>query len=73
MARQATFVGFERPPRAAPRVIAKVKDAGENCAFFTCKKCGWESGWVWDDDWRVTDVKRGIPCEPCNQKEAQNA
>jgi DNA-directed RNA polymerase subunit RPC12/RpoP len=69
MAKQATLAGFEPPPRAKPRVMAKVVDAGENIAQFECAKCGWNSGWVYDDEMTVTQTKRGIPCEPCNTKE----
>ena len=66
MGKQQVMAGFEPPPRSKPRIIAHMTDAGENVAFFTCGKCGWESGWIYDDEMKVSQVKRGIPCEVCN-------
>lgn len=73
MSKQFVMPGFEKPPRAKPRVIAHMADAGENVAFFICGKCGWESGWIYDDEFCVSNVKRGIPCETCNSKEKKDA
>lgn len=58
-----------KPPRAAPRVMAHVVDAGCSCetnlARFECKRCGWGSGWL--SVASISDGKRGIPCQTCNQ------
>jgi len=58
----------ERPPRAMPRVMAHVADAGAEMIRFKCK-CGWDSDWI---PWSVAGVtnstaKRGIPCPVCNE------
>lgn len=62
------FVGTEhaKPPRAKRRVMAHVADAGVDVILFTCSRCGWESGWI-DFDMSVSEAKRGIPCEVCNE------
>ena len=55
-------------PRAAPRVMAHVFDAGCSCetnmARFECKRCGWQSEWL--SVASISDGKRGIPCQTCN-------
>jgi hypothetical protein len=61
---------FGPRPAAARRKLAHCSDCGcfpdgRVCAFFTCE-CGWESGWVGARS--VSEAKRGIPCERCNQK-----
>ncbi|KAA8387659.1 hypothetical protein FKW31_03165 [Acetobacter sp. DmW_136] len=68
--------GFKKP-RAPRRFLAHMIDVGigdciphdrnlTQIAQFKCHKCGWESDWVWMEN--VTAVKRGIPCENCNQE-----
>lgn len=58
---------FVRPP-AQRRKLAHVTDAGspgrQHMAVFGCR-CGWSSGWVVIGT--ITEAKRGIPCERCNQ------
>lgn len=58
-------------PRAKPRVMAHIVDAGSSaeCQLgqFECKRCGWESGWVAFGT--ITEGKRGIPCAKCNDQE----
>lgn len=59
-----------KKPRAKPRVMAHVFDAGEDVAEFKCAQCGWLSGWLYVAS--ITQGKRGVPCEQCN-KPAQQA
>ena len=73
MRRQAMMEGFERPPRARPRVMAKLADAGpspiadcKTIARYECRACGWDSGWR-DDNRSDSQIKRGLPCEVCNK------
>ena len=62
-----------KPPRAAPRVMAHVFDAGCSCetnlARFECKRCGWQS--EWQSVASISDGKRGIPCPTCNTGDTQ--
>lgn len=71
-----TLEMFEKP-RAKPRVLMHVIDAGishgacnakgrgEQCvALFKCRKCGHESEWLECDN--TTEVKKGIACPICN-------
>ena len=64
-----------KPPRAKPRIMAHVIDAGCSCesdvAKFRCKVCGWESGWL--NIATISEGKRGIPCEECNLPASQDA
>lgn len=63
------------PPRRKPRVLMHVWDAGPNpnsrdeddggIAIFQRSKCKRQTDWI---PFRtVTEAKRGIPCERCNQ------
>lgn len=58
-----------KPPRAKPRVMAHVFDAGCSCetelARFECKRCGWQSDWL--SVASISEGKRGVPCPKCNQ------
>ena len=54
-----------KPPRAKPRVMMHVIDAGDCIAKFECAKCGAKSEWV--PIANITEGKRGIPCPTCNQ------
>lgn len=70
MARQAEM--FAKPLRARPRVMAKLKDAGEapdgtQVARYRCK-CGWDSGWI-EDSRPDSEMRRGMPCPECNEQE----
>ena len=65
-----------KPPRAKPRVLMHVCDAGfcdedldrpELCRM-KCTRCGVESDWL--SFANVTEAKRGVPCEVCNAKSA---
>jgi DNA-directed RNA polymerase subunit RPC12/RpoP len=64
-----------KPPRARPRVLMHVSDAGDSgcCSEsgrvkpivkLACARCGAETEWLIFDT--VTEAKRGIPCETCN-------
>lgn len=58
-----------KPPRAAPRVLMHVCDAGDGEADkpivrFSCAKCGHETDWVQCDT--VTEAKAGMACPNCN-------
>lgn len=66
-----------KPPRARPRVLMHVSDAGEvshghaedlgkPMCQMTCLRCGAESDWLIFET--VTEAKRGIPCESCNKE-----
>lgn len=58
---------FDNPPkpRAKPRVMMHVIDAGDGMAQFGCRKCGHETDWESVES--VTVAKRGIPCPKCNE------
>jgi hypothetical protein len=64
-----------RPPRAKPRILMHVTDAGQvHCGReedlgkplcrMRCTRCAAESEWLVFDT--VTEAKRGIPCPNCN-------
>lgn len=57
-----------KPPRARPRVLMHVADAGDMLGkpmcVMRCARCGAETDWLVFDT--VTEAKRGIPCETCN-------
>jgi hypothetical protein len=64
-----------KPPRARPRVLMHVSDAGnvghgqsedfgKPLCRMRCGRCGAESDWLIFDT--ITEAKRGIPCEACN-------
>lgn len=62
--------GLERPKRKPPRVMAKMVDAGEapsgrQVIHYICRKCGWDSDWVFDDR-PDSQIRKGIPCLKCN-------
>ncbi|WP_107495541.1 hypothetical protein [Thalassobius sp. I31.1] len=52
-------------PRAKPRVMMHVADAGEGIRF-ECEKCGHDTGWIADEK-SVSENKRGLPCPVCNE------
>lgn len=63
-------------PRQSPRVLMHVCDAGDchtgaaedlgkPMCRMKCRCCGAETDWLVFDT--VTEAKRGIPCETCNQ------
>jgi len=52
-------------PRKQARVMAHMTDCGTDAALYECKKCGWSSEWV-QHNHNVSEIKRGIPCEQCN-------
>ncbi|MCP1375368.1 hypothetical protein [Dyella lutea] len=56
-------------PRAKPRVMMHVIDAGVGLALFQCARCGHESDWV--PYGSLSDAKRGMPCPHCNPEQAQ--
>ncbi len=56
-------------PRARPRVLMHVSDAGERedgqqICVMSCRHCGAETEWL--PFATITEAKRGIPCEACN-------
>ena len=59
-------------PRAQPRVLMHVSDAGwsdqhdKPMCVMRCWKCGAETDWLIFET--VTEAKRGIPCDACNIK-----
>ena len=66
-----------KPPRARPRVLMHVADAGQchtgaaedlgkPICVMRCTRCGAETAWLIFET--VTEAKRGIPCEACNQE-----
>ncbi len=62
-------------PRAKLRKMMQCTDAGsfpdgKGCGFFRCPRCGRDSGWVYASR---TDMRRGIPCEPCTNGEPRPA
>ena len=65
------------PKRAKPRVLMHVSDAGQvsygdprdfgkPLCKMTCRRCGAESEYLIFEN--ITEAKRGIPCDACNQK-----
>ena len=54
----------EPPPRAKPRVMMHVCDAGDGVAQYECRRCGAVS--EWPPFTTISEVKRGIPCPDCN-------
>lgn len=61
-------------PRAKPRVMAHIVDAGcggeSLIGKFECKHCGWKSGWI--SFATTTEGKRGVPCGRCNKEGVSN-
>ena len=59
-----------KPPRAKPRVLMHVSDAGgmgppdDNWVRMQCTRCKTETDWL--NFTTVTEAKRGIPCATCN-------
>jgi hypothetical protein len=60
-----------RPPPIPRRHLMHVFDAGpddgeaSHLVRFTCKRCGYETGWVRVES--VTEGRRGKPCPTCNE------
>lgn len=66
-----------KPPRARPRVLMHVCDAGQvsfgkredfgkPLCTMRCGRCGAETDWLIFET--VTEAKRGIPCDACNKE-----
>lgn len=51
-------------PRAKPRVMMHVIDAGVDLALFECGRCGYNTDWV--PYVSLSEAKRGMPCPDCN-------
>ncbi|KZL02189.1 hypothetical protein PsAD5_00138 [Pseudovibrio sp. Ad5] len=67
---QAALFDMPAKPRKPRELKAHVVDAGDDgcgksVAEFECKRCGWNSGWIIISN--VTEARRGIACEVCNQ------
>lgn len=68
VAKQLRLIDLPKEPRAKPRKLMHVWDAGcghdkKDLVKFKCARCGTES------DWKLmlmSDAKRGIPCPTCN-------
>ena len=43
-----------------------VLDAGVDMIRFQCRRCGYDTGWI-EDEQTVSRNKRGIPCPDCNE------
>ncbi len=57
-----------KPPRAKPRVMMHMIDAGwavGSIGRFKCGQCGHDSDWI---DATDTDLRRGVPCPACNHE-----
>mgnify|MGYP000719443815 CR=1 FL=1 len=58
-------------PRSKPLKRMRVNDAGESASCmviqFICPHCGHDTGWI-EDEWTVTENKRGLPCPECNKE-----
>ncbi len=63
MSRQLELL--DRAPRAKPRKLMHVCDAGSDMVKFTCHHCGYAS--VWLKAGKFSDDKRGRPCPNCNE------
>lgn len=74
-----------KPPRAKPRKLMHVRDAGNGPAGspivqFQCRRCGYQSDWLpmrlshtsnpKPGALTLTESKRGIPCPKCNEDQA---
>lgn len=60
----ALFDALDFPRR--PRIKRMhVSDAGHGCIEFTCRHCGFCTGWI-RDEWTITANRRGLPCPKCN-------
>ena len=67
---QPALFDVEPKPRAAPRKLMHVNDAGpfgedEDMVRFLCRLCGYHSDWM---TMKPSEAKRGIPCPRCNGK-----
>lgn len=66
-------------PRAKPRVMMHVVDAGPGCEIeggphavvLECGWCGHNTGWITVQT--ITEGKRGKPCPVCNKLEGDHA
>lgn len=58
---------FDNLPRSKRKVRMHVADAGQGIRF-ECRKCGYNTGWI-NDEWTVTENRRGHPCPVCNDNE----
>lgn len=67
---------FERPPRAKPQKLmhvwriddvscGAVEVADKPFIRFMCARCNHKTDWL--DIYTVTEAKRGIPCQKCNE------
>lgn len=59
---------FGPRPNKPRRVLMLAYDAGEfpdggQCAAFTCRKCGHDSGFIYATK---AEIRRGVPCSKCN-------
>lgn len=75
MTKQIDMFEALRPPRAKPRVLMHVSDAGQvHCGDqedlgkpmcrMRCRRCEHETGWLVFEN--LTQAKRGIPCPNCS-------
>lgn len=70
MAKQTTFIGFEKPKKRR-RVMMKPIDRGyQNDAHLVCQKCKHDGGWV--TDLTPNEMRYGLPCSDCNPEGGEN-
>lgn len=67
---------FGVKPRRKKRTLMHVTDAGmfpdgKYCVRFKCKKCGHDTGFVYDT-LTTGENKRGIPCPECSTQDTAN-
>jgi len=65
---------FGPRPRMKPRKLMYFIDVGacpsgdyNNVARFKCKRCDYQSPWIYE--LKTAQVKRGLPCPKCNGDE----
>jgi len=76
--RHPALFDVEPKPRAKPRVLMHVIDAGdcgdcergEHDVRLRCNRCEHETDWI---RLKTADAKCGIPCPTCNKVERVNA
>lgn len=62
---QAALFDKHQAPRRPRLKRMRVADAGPGCIQFICPHCGHDTDWI-EDEWTLTENKRGLPCPKCN-------
>lgn len=64
---------FPDMPKRRRKKKAHMIDGGQGGVLFKCKKCGWESGWLWwAENWSNTRILKGVDCQNCNKEEVND-